>query len=198
MWRIPKPTVSAIDTYTTCISRVADKAFKQRLDSIIQIIQVDAHAYDQAADQANLHLFPQAKSVGNNAVSRDEMESVYTDRMAKIGAPGRAIYDQLLISGEDSTCPFCGHRDVSTLDHVLAKSRFPSLAVTPWNLVPCCADCNKTKGNRPPNSKESQFLHPYYDDVQQDLWLACEIIEDSPPGARFCDCLASSTKAPRR
>ena len=45
-------------------------------------------------------------------------------------------------------CPFCGVGRVSTLDHYLPKTKYPTYAVTPVNLVACCAECNKKRKNR--------------------------------------------------
>jgi hypothetical protein len=194
MWTVNKPTVTAEYTFATCISRIADAGLKGRMDRAKILVTTASASYDAAAKRTELHLIPQtasiglipeAVSVGPGIVSCDEMISLYTGRMAKVGAPGRGIYDELLIAPNDARCPFCGHRDVSTLDHILAKSKFPALTVVPWNLVPCCADCNKAKGDAPPTSKETQFLHPYYDVIENDLWLWCEIVESSPASARF-------------
>jgi hypothetical protein len=35
------------------------------------------------------------------------------------------------------------------LDHVLPKSKYPFLATTFFNLIPCCANCNKSKSSTP-------------------------------------------------
>ena len=42
-------------------------------------------------------------------------------------------------------CPICGIGQASTLDHYLAKTIYPTYAVTPYNLVPVCKDCNFAK-----------------------------------------------------
>ena len=143
-----------------------------------------SQAFDTAAKGANLHLIHQTTTVGG-IVSSAEMEAVYTGRMVPEESPGRAIYDVLLMAASGDFCPLCGHGLVKTLDHVLPKTKYPALAVAPLNLVPCCSDCNKSKTNIPPSEKENQFLHPYYDSIEDDPWLSCELIEADPPGARF-------------
>lgn len=49
-------------------------------------------------------------------------------------------------------CPYCdGEIGSPELDHYLAKSSFPLLACSPWNLVPVCRNCNDmvtAKGDR--------------------------------------------------
>ncbi|MGW0710510.1 HNH endonuclease [Streptomyces sp. NPDC002643] len=103
--------------------------------------------------------------------------------MAKIGRPGRAIYDELKMAAV--VCPLCGHREVTTLDHHLPKSVFPLLAVTPANLIPCCSDCNRTKQSAAPNQAEEQTLHPYFDNIDDEQWLAAEVLQGAPTALRF-------------
>lgn len=105
--------------------------------------------------------------------------------MARFKSRGRLIYDDLMIAAPDDRCPFCGHRNVSTLDHCLPKAQYPALAVTPINLAPCCKDYNHDKGNLAPAFKDDQLLNPYYDDVTDDPWLFAEIVPGSPPGVKF-------------
>ena len=64
---------------------------------------------------------------------------------------------------------------MSTLDHHLPKHHFPLLAVTPANLVPACRDCNTTKLASWSAVAEEQTLHPYFDDVDKDVWLKAEV-----------------------
>jgi len=81
--------------------------------------------------------------------------------------------------------PLCGQHIVSTLDHYLPKTRYPALTVAPWNLVPACHDCNKAKSDTRPLTADEEALHPYYDDIEGDLWLAAEVVESAPAALRF-------------
>jgi hypothetical protein len=146
-------------------------------------IEAAETTFNDAAEASSLHLIASAANVG--AVAAKEMEQLYDHHMARGGSRGRAIYDRLMIAAESDMCPFCGHGTVSTLDHSLPKSDHPAFAVTPINLIPCCKDCNHAKGTRTPATKEDQLLNAYYDDVAGDRWLYAEIIEGSPPAARF-------------
>ena len=92
------------------------------------------------------------------SVTTDEMVSVYDQRMAGKKGPGRHVYDAIKLLPKQGICPFCDHRPVSTLDHLLPKRLFPALAVTPDNLVGACADCNKTKLAFAPAAAEEVFL----------------------------------------
>ncbi|WP_419880601.1 hypothetical protein ACN6MY_13185 [Peribacillus sp. B-H-3] len=74
---------------------------------------------------------------------------------------------------------------VSTLDHHLPKAKYPALAVTPINLIPSCYDCNKTKTAARPLRAEEETLHPYFDDIEDDLWLEAEVLPQKPLGFKF-------------
>jgi hypothetical protein len=184
MWKISKPTVSAVDCFNTCIGRIRDVPLKARMESIRHAITAAETAFDQAAANADLHLILGSAFVGG-VVTTQEMKDAYEQRMAKGGSRGRDIYDQLMIAAKGDLCPFCGHRNVSTLDHCLPKSQHPALAVTPINLVPSCKDCNHEKGTPHLTGKADQLLNAYYDDIEADLWLHAEIVQGSPAGARF-------------
>lgn len=54
-----------------------------------------------------------------------------------------------------------------------------------FNLIPACSDCNKDKLDVVALDKESQTLHPYYDNVTEYQWLFAEVIEGEPASAHF-------------
>lgn len=97
------------------------------------------------------------------------------------------IYKKLRTSVE--ICPYCNYsaRTVKQLDHYLPKSIFPSFSITANNLVPSCRDCNEDKGHYYSTKKEGMLIHPYYDQVANDIskFLKCEIIEDENIGFEF-------------
>ena len=108
------------------------------------------------------------------------MVRVYDGRMAAQGSPGRAIYDAIKVGSPNGLCPLCGQRVVATLDHYLPKSRYAALAVNPANLIPACSDCNKAKSNAVDDT-----LHPYYDNIENELWLRAELKEIRPASVSF-------------
>lgn len=181
MWPLSRADVSAKSSFELSISRVSDTGLKSRLTSIVTDIEKAEERYITSASTASLHTIAQHSSVGT--VTRQELIKVYTDRFAKMTGPGRGIYDKIMLLPKHSKCPFCGQRKVSTLDHLLAKTTHPSLAVTPANLVACCSDCNKTKSSTSYTNQNEQFLHPYFDDIDSDVWLTCVLI--APPDPRI-------------
>jgi hypothetical protein len=184
MLRLPRPNREARETFSTCISQVRNQALRNRLVAATDSVTAMSAAFDQAALQANLHNFPSELTVGPD-VTTDEMGRVYTQRMAKAGTPGRAVYDELLLAPQFSRCPICMNRSATTLDHYLPKSRFPALAVTPLNLVPACSDCNKAKLAAFPTAAEEVGLHPYYDDLGMERWLRARVVESQPSAVKF-------------
>ena len=197
MWAVDQPEFDAIETFSTCISRVRNVDLKGRLVGIKQAIGDASEAYTENALSETLNLTPVLTDVG--AVTAREMVKVYDQRMAGKEGPGRAIYDQIKLLPAGDRCPFCDQRNVSTLDHILPKTLYPQLAVAPLNLVGACMECNKIKLDLAPQSPEGVVLHPYFDDITAGLWLVADVLEQLPcaimfrvaPPAEWSEALAS-------
>lgn len=184
MWSLEQPTQSAQSTFVRCISRVRNGGLAARLADATQTVTTASARFDRAARSGRLHEIARHDIVAPD-ISVDEMGKVYTQRMAKIGAPGREIYDEIFASAPLGRCPYCMQRSVATLDHHLPKAHFPSLAVAPLNLVPACSDCNKAKLDALPIRAEEVTLHPYYDDLGDEIWLHARVVEVRPTALRF-------------
>lgn len=184
MKKLLKPSDSALDVFRDCIVRVRNEDLKRRLFACSQEIEKASIEFDAKAPVAQLHTIITRDNVAN-LVSVDEMKAVYTSRMAKKLAPGRIYYDKLMSLPEHGRCPLCSQRVVSTLDHYLPKAHYPSLAVAPFNLIPACQDCNKTKSENIPKRSEEQTLHPYYDNVETFIWLRAKLTESIPVAVEF-------------
>ena len=61
--------------------------------------------------------------------------------------------------GIEYVCPSCdnaftdsgsGNAEGYTLEHYFPKSRYPSICLHPYNLIPMCSKCNKVKGDNDP------------------------------------------------
>jgi hypothetical protein len=156
---------------------------RRRLEAILPEIEAAATDYVDKAENGKLHKIRQVKKIGS--VPGDEMVKTYDGRMAAKGRPGRPIYDQIKMLPENDQCPFCDHRNISTVDHFLPKTHFPIYSVTPVNLVGCCADCNKIKLDDVPTSAVEIILHPYFDKVSDQKWLSANVIEVTPAALTF-------------
>jgi hypothetical protein len=184
MWSLERPAHSARSTFTTCISRVRNPGLAARLAAATDSVAAASAEFDRAARRETLHQIAEHEIVAPD-VTAEEMERVYTQRMARADAPGRYIYDEIFSASPQGKCPLCTQRSVTTLDHHLPKARFPALAVAPLNLVPACSDCNKAKLASVPTRAEEVALHPYYDDLGDGIWLHARVIERRPAAVRF-------------
>jgi len=183
MWRVEKPDMDVGSTFITCISRVRDSKTKSQLESILTEIKEAEKDYVDKAEKGKLHLIPPKDNMGS--VFREELIKTYTQRMVPKEQPGRAIYNRIKLLPEDDRCPFCDHRNVSTVDHILPKKHYPIFSVTPVNLVGCCSECNKLKLDIKPTTAFDSVLHPYFDEVTNQQWLKATIIEQIPPALTF-------------
>lgn len=183
MLTLDQPTYTALEAFNLSISRVRNADLKARLVAATDTVVAESAAYDAAAHSQDLHLIPRTAPVVE--VTKDEMEAVYTQRLAGLKGPGRPIYDEIFASAPNGRCPLCGHRNVMTLDHHLPKAHYPALAVAPLNLVPSCSDCNKAKLAGFPATAEEVAIHPYYDDVDGETWLAATVQHTAPSALLF-------------
>lgn len=184
MWPLPRPNRTPLDTYRLCVSGVANGALRARFQLVEPRIVASADAFEVACTNTRLHTLVAHDSV-DGRVTRVEMSSLYSGRMATQGRPGRAVYDELLRAPAYGRCPLCGQRAVSTLDHHLPQSRFPSLTVAPFNLIPACAECNKAKLHSVPATAEEETIHPYFDNLGQDTWLQADVVMTVPAALTF-------------
>ena len=67
-------------------------------------------------------------------------------------------------------CPYCNRSYIFTsnkrgtrpqYDHDFPKSKYPYLALSMYNLIPCCAACNGLKHDK--NTHETPIIYPYTD-----------------------------------
>ena len=184
MWCVDRPPFEAGKTFAACISRVQDRDLKLRLEGVADHVKDEAAVYVEHAEAGELHLVAQTADVAGT-VTTSEMVDVYDQRMAGKRGPGRHFYDAIKLLPKYGICPFCDHRPVSTLDHLLPKRLFPALAVAPDNLIGACADCNKSKLAFAPATEEEAILHPYFDTVEDERWLAAKVVEGTVAAVIF-------------
>lgn len=178
---IDPPVLNAADVYTTCISRVRNRALKARLTAITDDVRVASADYVVKAQANRLHEV--VRSAVINGVTTAELEKVYTQRMAGKNAPGRSSYDEIFNSS--AKCLLCTQRKVDTLDHHLPKAHYPIFAVTPVNLLPACTSCNKAKLASIPATADEAALHPYFDCIEDERWLHGVVVEGTPAVVKF-------------
>lgn len=122
----------------------------------------------------------------NRYLRNEELKTVVKDIFISIydGVSGNSAYDVFEKLGL-RTCPYCNRHYAFTLksakgkfktrpefDHFYDKSTYPMLAVTFFNLVPSCKECNHGKGIK------EVGRNPYFDDFQAKFILTKPISED--------------------
>ena len=186
MYKLDKPSILIEDFYIKLIGKKNNNEkndfLKSRLLEIKDILILEENKYIKLGESCNLHRFKKETKKENyglpEAVTKKEMENLYSqDFVSKPGAKddGRKIYDYLRSLAMDELCPYCSVSFAKTLDHYFPKSKFPKLAITPANLVPCCRDCNTTKDTIFSNVESELFIHPYFEDISSFRWLKCTV-----------------------
>ena len=177
MRKLPKPSFDINDIITDCVSNMREGNDKYL--TAIPVIDTYSTQYDESMFQGAAHELAIHDMVTDD-LSKDDMVSLYTNKFAKKDQPGRKYYDKIKLAPPNSICPLCGIGQVTTLDHYMAKTLYPSLAVTPHNLIPACRDCNDPRGAVHFESAGDMTLHPYYDEVQNLEWLSAVIVSTFP------------------
>jgi hypothetical protein len=184
MKSLPKPAFDARSTLELCADNVEDEDFRDRLKAIADDIEVAETTYEKCGKKAELFTIPESDNVAGK-VTTEEMRRLYKGTFSRVDTPTRAIYDEIKAAPKNDICPLCGQRVVSTLDHYLAQSRHPAYAVSPINLVPACSDCNKIKLAKQAGKASEQTLHPYFDNVDEEVWLVAKVQENVSPALEF-------------
>ncbi len=187
MKRLTLPIQTSMESYGLCLASVLDFKLKERLNNISGFIESESDIYFERAMLGNVCTIPPLRHKrGEDPVivpdiRKSELLRLYSYNMVD-RRPGRDLYDEILVSANDS-CPFCGGVGrPKSLDHYLPKANYPQYAVLPQNLVPCCRDCNTEKSNALAVVEDDQAIHPYFDNDKFFLeqWVFAKINLTSP------------------
>ena len=106
-----------------------------------------------------------------------QMENVYDYSMSS-----RHNFRAKLYSLVPERCPICDKKwgfDDKNLDHILPKSLFPQLAITPYNLVPTCSICNDRKNDDYGKDVSTGVFNPYFHRISLPKYMNCYIYVSS-------------------
>lgn len=184
MRKLNKPAENPEEVYLKCISKIQNANLKNRLTACKNLVIEASQEFENKVSTLQLHTINRETIINGNVTAK-EMEDIYTLRMARKDTPGRALYDKILAAPAHGICPLCSHRLATTLDHHLPKAQYPRLSVVPINLVPSCKDCNFLKLYNYPTIPEQETLNPYFENIQDDVWLDGKLIETTPPSIKF-------------
>ncbi len=172
MIKLEKPSIDAKTIIEDCVSDVRKQPLLNHIKSSQKIIATESIKYDTLAENGRLSTLKEHEEIYGGA-TKDDMVWLYNNKF--VSGLGRKYYDKIKAIPLYGKCPFCGVGRVSTLDHYLPKTKFPTYAVTPVNLVASCADCNKNKTSDVPGVREKEVIHPYYDDFNDEIWLKLRV-----------------------
>lgn len=175
MRHLDRMEFSVKDIVTDCASSFRDKSLKEKYISSAEYIEQKSQEYVAVANNNDWHDISPHKTV-NKIITKDEMVKLYDKKFVVHPDVRAKYYDKILANAKSGKCPICGIGQASTLDHYLAKTLYPTYSVTPDNLIPSCKDCNTNKSNNPVGSKQDAPLHPYFDDVDDVVWLCANVV----------------------
>jgi hypothetical protein len=183
MIKIEKPNIDLDLLFNAVVGEVGNAILRSRYNACLPEIQLAAQEFEDKITTGQIYTIIQGTSV-NGDLSAVAFKNLYDQHMVAKEV-GRVYYDQILEAAPMGLCPLCGHREATALDHYLPKSLFPRLSVVPINLVPACKDCNTGKLVSYPINSEQETLHPYFDDIDLDLWLKMEVLHTNPVSILF-------------
>lgn len=183
MRSLPPPELTSAQVVAACAASIRDPDLSGRLTAVAgRLTQAEAD-YQLHGTGMSLFRIQPSNGVGGQVASA-EMMRIYASTFVR-SVRTRAMYDALKAAPDNDVCPLCAQRTVSTLDHYLAQSVHSELVITPYNLIPSCAECNKSKLDHQPVSEVDQGFHPYFDHFDDQHWLVAEVVESLPAALRF-------------
>lgn len=172
MIKLEKPDISQDDIIDACIANLRKEPTLSNINNSRKHICKKNNEYDKLGEKGELRSI-HTHSIVPGGVTKDDMVFLYDKKF--VGDGGRKYYDKIKSIPKFERCPFCGIFRVSTLDHYLPKTEYPTYALSPFNLVASCSNCNTKKNSLIFASREEELIHPYYDDFDDEIWLKCKV-----------------------
>ena len=173
MRKYDKPNFDVKEIVLACASSIRDSEKKKRIEKASEYIAQKSDEYDLLAESHVLFKIDVHNMV-DGLVSAEEMKQLYNDKFVNHKNVRQKYYDKIMIS-TNGICPICEVGQAGNLDHYMPKSLYPTYALTPYNLIPICRDCNYNKKNDTFGSYEQAAFHPYYDEADNKIWLKAKL-----------------------
>lgn len=173
MRRVKKPNFCVKEIVCDCAESLRDSEKKQCIIAASDVIDMKSQEYDVLAENQSLSQITEHDIVACN-VTKNEMVYLYDKKFVARKEVRSKYYDKIMVL-TNGICPICNLGHVRNLDHYLPKTLFPTYAVTPYNLLPICRDCNFDKKDYSFQTDDEATLHPYYDEIDNTIWLQAEL-----------------------
>ena len=174
MHSIPKPNIDFAKLFTKCAD-TKQKPTSDNLRNKLSVIAPATQQYETNASNSSLHELNPIQSQYLTPVTPDNLKDLYSTQMVNKNGQARIHYDKILADAKKNHCCFCSDGDPTEIDHFLPKSIFPEFSILPINLVPACRDCNRLKTNHSPTSYADTYIHPYYEEYKDIIWLEARL-----------------------
>lgn len=105
-----------------------------------------------------------------------------------------------------NTCTYCNRNYTTTVikedgnkttrpqfDHFFCQESYPLLALSFFNLIPCCSICNLIKGSE--KMKLCKHLHPYIDNSEKEFKFSYQLSTENKAGLKMKIKTAKGSKA---
>lgn len=161
------------------VNRINDRDRAKRVRAVLAEFTANSNELERKArTHQTADILASPPSV--TGVSDSELKWLYEAQVAKKGRPAyKEVYQRLLSLATYGLCSYCQYGAAKTLDHFVPKTLVPALAIDPWNLVPCCHECNHEMREDYSSAENEQFLHPY---AMPPIgrWLSARVLRGDP------------------
>ena len=167
MYRLREPAVDD-SAYYDAVTNAKRRERRRRLRSTRDDVLTAYDGYiDRAPNLANLPALQLTNGQKEALVHAFEIPT----------APMNRLRAKLTASLLGARCALCGLSETSELDHYLPKNHYPEFSLFSKNLVPVCAQCNKTKSDKIliDGTSVRRFLHVYFDEVPEGRFLQASL-----------------------
>lgn len=164
---IPISTIS--DFYPQFCGKMKTSPLKDKFIGIYSKILNEECRYFYFARMNSIEKYSNSSYLEDPSLTSEDFDKLF-ERFKKSSVTSD-VKQELLTTVSQSKCLYCEKRSGNdSLDHLLPKSKFGYLAVTPTNLVSCCSTCNSKK-----NSSTEGFVHPYFENFNQYDFVKCSV-----------------------
>ena len=166
--------ISSEELLDECIKHIRKKEHREKIHNIKETLLTAIEDYRRNASTGDLSAITPITLADE---IKEILKNLYINQMGRSSNKNlpRQVYKKIL-EGLGFLCPYCEDGHVYTIDHFLPKSIFAEFSVTIENLVPACRDCNSAKKEYISKTKDSQLLHPYFDEEIHERWLKAELL----------------------
>lgn len=155
-------TGSSFDFYKKAVENKTDKDGKAVLKQMEDRVKGAYELYDNTFEKHNIHTLSPSTSFSEN--EKAELYGLYGSNKKIV----KLIREWLELNNKPTylkICPYCTLNSANTTEHILPKQKYPEYAVHAKNLLPCCSECNSSKGENVRNEQGKPIILNFYYDI---------------------------------